>query len=43
MITRLTFDAVLDVDYGTYPFVNSSNTGLGGCIQALALSPFALK
>ncbi|KAL1870553.1 hypothetical protein VTK73DRAFT_2561 [Phialemonium thermophilum] len=34
---------MLDIDYGTYPFVTSSNTGLGGCIQGLSLSPFAVK
>ncbi|CAK7225234.1 Adenylosuccinate synthase [Sporothrix eucalyptigena] len=34
---------MLDIDYGTYPYVTSSNTGLGGCIQGLALSPFNLK
>jgi len=34
---------MLDIDYGTYPFVTSSNTGLGGCIQGLTLSPFAIK
>ena len=32
----------LDIDYGTYPFVTSSNTGLGGAFTGLAgLSPFA--
>ncbi|OAA65662.1 adenylosuccinate synthetase [Niveomyces insectorum RCEF 264] len=34
---------MLDIDYGTYPYVTSSNTGLGGCIQGLTLSPFYLK
>ncbi|KAL1895700.1 Adenylosuccinate synthase [Sporothrix stenoceras] len=34
---------MLDIDYGTYPYVTSSNTSLGGCIQGLALSPFHLK
>lgn len=34
---------MLDIDYGTYPYVTSSNTSLGGCIQGLALSPFYLK
>jgi adenylosuccinate synthase len=34
---------MLDIDYGTYPYVTSSNTGLGGCIQGLSLSPFNIK
>lgn len=34
---------MLDVDYGTYPFVTSSNTDIGGAIKGLALSPFKLK
>ncbi|EPE08552.1 adenylosuccinate synthetase [Ophiostoma piceae UAMH 11346] len=34
---------MLDLDYGTYPYVTSSNTGLGGCIQGLTLSPYNLK
>lgn len=38
----LTFNSVLDIDCGTYPFV-TSHTGLGGCIQGLALSLFAIK
>ena len=33
----------LDIDHGTYPFVTSSNTGLGGVFTGLAgLSPLAL-
>ncbi|KAF2466700.1 Adenylosuccinate synthetase [Lindgomyces ingoldianus] len=28
---------MLDIDYGTYPFVTSSNTGLGGVITGLSL------
>ncbi|KAF2728440.1 Adenylosuccinate synthetase [Polyplosphaeria fusca] len=28
---------MLDVDYGTYPFVTSSNTGLGGVLTGLTL------
>ncbi len=33
----------LDIDHGTYPFVTSSNTGLGGAFTGLAgLSPRAL-
>lgn len=34
---------MLDLDYGTYPYVTSSNTGLGGVFTGLALSPFKLK
>ncbi|KAI3331564.1 adenylosuccinate synthetase [Xylariaceae sp. AK1471] len=31
---------LLDLDYGSYPFVTSSSCSIGGCIQGLALSPF---
>ncbi|OAQ99147.1 hypothetical protein LLEC1_02394 [Akanthomyces lecanii] len=34
---------MLDVDYGTYPYVTSSNTGLGGAITGLALNPTKIK
>ncbi|KAI9800468.1 MAG: hypothetical protein M1833_003354 [Piccolia ochrophora] len=34
---------MLDVDYGTYPYVTSSNTGIGGVFTGLALSPFHVK
>ncbi|KAF8474890.1 Adenylosuccinate synthetase [Kalaharituber pfeilii] len=34
---------MLDIDYGTYPFVTSSNTGIGGVLTGLAISPFNLK
>ena len=35
---------LLDIDHGTYPFVTSSNTGLGGVFTGLAgLSPAALS
>jgi adenylosuccinate synthase len=34
---------MLDVDYGTYPYVTSSNTGIGGVFTGLALNPFKLK
>ncbi|KAI9747000.1 MAG: hypothetical protein M1815_004742, partial [Lichina confinis] len=34
---------MLDLDYGTYPFVTSSNTGLGGVFTGLALSPLKVK
>lgn len=30
---------MLDVNYGTYPFVTSSNTGLGGVVTGLGLNP----
>lgn len=34
---------MLDIDHGTYPYVTSSNTGLGGVFTGLAgLSPLAL-
>ncbi|EGS20791.1 uncharacterized protein CTHT_0026290 [Thermochaetoides thermophila DSM 1495] len=34
---------MLDIDYGTYPFVTSSNTGLGGVITGLAINPRTIK
>ena len=34
---------MLDVDYGTYPYVTSSSTGVGGVFTGLALSPFQVK
>lgn len=34
---------LLDIDYGTYPFVTSSSTGVGGAITGLALSPFKIS
>lgn len=34
---------LLDIDWGTYPMVTSSNTGIGGVFTGLALSPFKLK
>ncbi|KAA6410215.1 MAG: adenylosuccinate synthetase [Lasallia pustulata] len=34
---------MLDIDYGTYPYVTSSNTGIGGVFTGLALSPFKIK
>ncbi|KAI0130295.1 Adenylosuccinate synthetase [Xylariales sp. AK1849] len=30
---------MLDIDYGTFPYVTSSNTGLGGIFTGLALNP----
>lgn len=34
---------MLDIDYGTYPYVTSSNTGIGGVITGLALDHRNLK
>ena len=34
---------MLDIDYGTYPFVTSSQTGIGGAVTGLALNPFNIK
>lgn len=34
---------MLDIDYGTYPYVTSSNAGIGGVITGLAISPFKIK
>ncbi|KAL1837918.1 hypothetical protein VTJ49DRAFT_3264 [Mycothermus thermophilus] len=34
---------MLDIDYGTYPYVTSSNTGLGGVITGLAVNPRNIK
>ncbi|KAI5809663.1 Adenylosuccinate synthetase [Peziza echinospora] len=34
---------MLDIDYGTYPYVTSSNTGIGGVLTGLAISPMKLK
>lgn len=34
---------MLDLDYGTYPYVTSSNTGIGGVFTGLAVSPFNVK
>ncbi|KAI9773857.1 MAG: hypothetical protein M1840_006083 [Geoglossum simile] len=34
---------MLDLDYGTYPFVTSSNTGIGGVFTGLGLSPFKIE
>ena len=30
---------MLDIDFGTYPFVTSSNTGIGGVCTGLGISP----
>ncbi|RKO95319.1 P-loop containing nucleoside triphosphate hydrolase protein, partial [Caulochytrium protostelioides] len=34
---------LLDIDYGTYPFVTSSNTTVGGVFTGLGVPPSALK
>ncbi|KAL1989640.1 hypothetical protein VTN49DRAFT_6837 [Thermomyces lanuginosus] len=34
---------MLDLDHGTYPFVTSSSTGLGGAVQGLSLNPTKIK
>lgn len=30
---------MLDIDFGTYPYVTSSNTGIGGVVTGLGISP----
>ncbi|BAC24325.1 purA [Wigglesworthia glossinidia endosymbiont of Glossina brevipalpis] len=35
--------ALLDIDYGTYPYVTSSNTTVGGIISSTGISPFSIK
>ncbi|KAL9019323.1 MAG: hypothetical protein Q9185_003401 [Variospora sp. 1 TL-2023] len=34
---------MLDINHGTYPFVTSSDTGIGGVFTGLALSPYKVK
>ncbi|KAL7422449.1 Adenylosuccinate synthase [Cryptotrichosporon argae] len=34
---------MLDLDYGTYPYVTSSATSIGGVITGLGIPPFAIK
>lgn len=34
---------MLDIDYGTYPYVTSSNTGFGGVMTGLALNRKKIK
>ncbi|KAI1129016.1 Adenylosuccinate synthetase, partial [Nemania abortiva] len=34
---------MLDIDYGTYPYVTSSNTGLGGIFTGLAINPKKIR
>ena len=33
---------LLDIDYGTYPYVTSSNTGIGGVLTGLAVPPASI-
>jgi len=35
--------ALLDIDFGSYPYVTSSNTTIGAAITGLGLSPFKLN
>lgn len=35
--------ALLDIDLGTYPFVTSSSTGVGGVISGLGVSPSKIR
>ncbi|KAH3672435.1 hypothetical protein WICMUC_004271 [Wickerhamomyces mucosus] len=34
---------MLDIDFGTYPYVTSSNTGIGGVLTGLGLPPRAIN
>ena len=34
---------MLDIDYGTYPFVTSSSTAIGGVLTGLGIPPQAIK
>lgn len=34
---------MLDIDFGTYPYVTSSSTGIGGVLTGLGLPPKAIK
>jgi adenylosuccinate synthase len=34
---------MLDIDFGTYPFVTSSNCTIGGCLTGLGMSLSALN
>lgn len=34
---------MLDIDFGTYPYVTSSNTGIGGVLTGLGIPPTAIK
>ncbi|ODV97008.1 hypothetical protein PACTADRAFT_79435 [Pachysolen tannophilus NRRL Y-2460] len=34
---------MLDIDFGTYPYVTSSNTGIGGVLTGLGIPPQAIR
>lgn len=34
---------MLDIDYGTYPYVTSSNTSIGGVITGMSVPPSAIE
>merc|ERR1712227_750943 len=34
---------MLDVDYGTYPYVTSSSTGIGGVLTGLGIPPKTIR
>jgi len=34
---------MLDIDFGTYPFVTSSNPSMGGCITGLGIPPTTIE
>ncbi len=35
--------SMLDIDHGTYPFVTSSNSTIGGIVAGLGISPLSIK
>ena len=35
--------SLLDIDLGTYPFVTSSSTSIGGCCTGLGVAPSKLE
>ena len=35
--------AMLDIDYGTYPYVTSSSTSIGGVCTGLGVPPQAIE
>jgi adenylosuccinate synthase len=35
--------AMLDIDYGTFPYVTSSNTTIGGACTGLSIPPHAIE
>lgn len=34
---------MLDIDFGTYPYVTSSSPTIGGCFTGLGISPNKIK